>query len=328
MPRPPLNTSTANPPDPGSSKNPHERGPGIDAPPEPAAVASPGVWTTRRLLAWTTQYLARQQIDHPRLAAEMLLAHALEVTRLQLYMDRDRPSTKLEQAVFHRLIERAADHEPVDYLVGYAPFWSMTLRVSRDVLIPRPSTETVVEHVVRQIKRTPGLDNPVIADIGTGSGAVAIAIAKEIPRSRLIATDISVDALEVARHNAERHRVHDRIEFRVGDLLDPVQGRSFDYVVSNPPYISDEEWCQVPRCVKDYEPTIALRGGGDGLRYVGRLVEHAGGYLRRPGQLVVEIAASQRQAVLERVESAGGWSNPRVLTDHEGLPRVLVTDAR
>lgn len=283
-------------------------------------------WTTRRLLEWTTDHLAKKGIDHPRLASEMLLSHALGVERLKLYMDPDRPASELERAAFRALVERAAAHEPVDYLVGQSPFFSMMLKVTPAVLVPRPSTEAVVEHVVQHAKRTPGFNSPLIADVGTGSGAIAITLAKHVPNSRVIAMDISDAALEVARANASSQGVSDQVEFRCGDLLEPLAGQRVRYLVSNPPYISDELWAKVAVNVKDYEPIDALRGGVDGLKYIRPLIEQAHLFLDHPGQLVLEIDSSQKQSALSMVEKSVGLGNGHVLADHEGLDRVLVAD--
>lgn len=283
-------------------------------------------WSTRRLLVWTTEHFTHKGVDSPRLSAEMLLSHVLSVPRLKLYMDPDRPASDLERAAFRELVERAAKHEPVDYLVGRAPFFSMMLKVNPNVLIPRPSTETIVEHVVQHARRTPGFHMPLIGDVCTGSGAIAIALAKHVPGSRVIATDISPEALAIARENAAEQKVTETIEFLQGDLLGPVAGKRFRYLVSNPPYISDAEWAEVAPNVKDYEPTLALRGGTDGLAFIRPIIELAHLFLEQPGQLLVEIAASQKQAVLELAQRAAGLTNAQVLADHEGLPRVLVAD--
>lgn len=256
----------------------------------------------------------------------MLLAHVLGVQRLKLYMDGDRPSTDLERAAFRELIQRAVLHEPVDYLVGTAPFLSLSFEVNPSVLIPRPSTETIVEHVVQHARRTPGFHTPLVADIGTGCGAIAVAVAKNIPNCRVVATDVSDDALQVARHNAAIHGVADRIEFRRGDLLEPLERERFHYLLSNPPYISDDEWQQVPPNVRQHEPPAALRGGVDGLKFLRPLISLAHEHLERPGQPVLEIAASQKEAAERLAEHADGLSNIHVLADHEGLPRVLVAD--
>ncbi len=287
-------------------------------------------WTTRRLLTWTQSYFAKKGVDSPRISAEMLLAHVLGTTRIRLYTDLDRPTTELERAAFRELVERAAAHEPVDYLIGHAPFFSMTFKVSPAVLIPRPSTETVVEHVIQHARRVPGFGSPLVVDIGTGSGAIAVALAKHLPNCRVIATDISAEALAIARENAAKHGVTDHIEFRQGDFLEPIGDlkHRVRYFVSNPPYISDEEWQAVEPNVKDYEPVHALRGGVDGLKFLRPLIEQAHEYLDKPGQLVLEIAASQKQAVLQIASHAKGLSNAHVLADHEALPRVLVADCR
>jgi len=284
-------------------------------------------WTTRRLLKWTESYFARKGVDSPRLSAEMLMAHVLGTARIRLYTDLDRPTSELERASFRDLVERAAGHEPVDYLIGKASFFSMMLKVTPAVLIPRPSTETVVEHIIQHARRTPGFSTPLIADLGTGSGAIAIALAKHLPHARIIATDLSTDAIAIARENATAQKVSDRIEFRQGDLLEPIGDlkHRLRYLVSNPPYISDEEWQQVLPNVRDYEPEHALRGGVDGLKYLRPLIEHAIEYLDQPGQLVLEIADSQKAVALKLAEQAG-LKHGHVLADHENLPRVLAAD--
>ncbi|MCC7192164.1 MAG: peptide chain release factor N(5)-glutamine methyltransferase [Phycisphaeraceae bacterium] len=284
-------------------------------------------WTTRRLLAWTAEHLEKKGVDSPRLSAEMLLAHVLGVARIKLYMDADRPASELERAAYRDLVERAAKHEPVDYLVGNAPFFSMMLKVSPAVLIPRPSTETLVEHVIQHCRRTPGFHAPLIADIGTGSGAIAIALAKHIPNSRVIAIDISEDALAIAKENARSQGVAVRIDFHSGNLLEPLTSQRVRYLVSNPPYISDAEWEEVLPNVKDYEPVTALRGGTDGLQFIRAILEQAHRVMDTPAQIAIEIAASQKNAALELARVSPRLSNPQVLADHEGLPRVLVADA-
>jgi release factor glutamine methyltransferase len=283
-------------------------------------------WTTRRLLAWTTDHFTKKGVDSPRLSAEMLLAHVLGVKRLKLYMDPDRPASDLERAALRELVERASRQEPVDYLVGHAPFFSMMLKVTPAVLIPRPSTETLVEHVIQHSRRTPGFHRPLLADVGTGSGAIAIAIAKHIPDCRVIATDQSADALAIAQHNAREQGVLDRIEFHQGNLLEPLRGQRVRYLLSNPPYISDAEWQAVQPNVKDYEPTAALRAGADGLDCLRPLIARGTTVLDQPGQLVLEIADSQKQAVLDLAQANPALSNAHILADHEALPRVLVAD--
>jgi release factor glutamine methyltransferase len=283
-------------------------------------------WTTRRLLDWTGKYLQAKAVDSPRLAAEMLLAHVLEMPRINLYMDPDRPATPLERAAFRELVEKAAAHAPVQYLVGHAHFYSLSFAVNEHTLIPRPCTETLVEHVITHARRTPGFADCPIADIGTGSGAIAVALAKNLPGSRIVATDISEAALAVAKRNAVMHGVADRIDFRLGPLLEPLGSGRFGYIVSNPPYIPDHEWPDVARNVKDYEPVTALRGGPDGLDVLRPLIAGAPAYLNRPGQIVFEIAAAARQAALDLAAANPNLTNPHILPDHENLPRILLAD--
>lgn len=288
------------------------------------------VWTTNKLLTWTAAAFEKKGIDSPRLSAEMLLAHVLGLPRLKLYMDPHRPTSDLERAAFRDLVERAMAHEPVDYLVGQAPFFSMLLKVSPAVLIPRPSTETLVEHVLQHARRTPGFSKPRIADVGTGSGAIAIALARQFKQAGtdavIIATDLHEDALAVARENAAKIGVAELIEFRHGDLLAPLSGEKLTYLLSNPPYIPDHEWGAVEPNVKDHEPTHALRGGADGLDLIRPLIAGAKALLSEPGQLCIEIAACQKAEVIELAKAAG-LRHPSVLVDHEKLPRVLVADA-
>lgn len=298
--------------------------------PDPKPQTPSGPWTTQRLLQWTTKAFEQKGIDSPRVCAEMLLAHVLDQPRLKLYMDPQRPASDLERAAYRELVERALNDEPVDYLVGQAPFFSMMLKVSPVVLVPRPSTETLVEHILQHCRRTPGFNNPRVADVGTGSGAIAIALAKQFDKTGsdavVIATDISEDALEIAKENARQHNVHDRIEFRLGNLLEPLKGERFTYLASNPPYIPDHEWEGVEPNVKDHEPTLALRGGADGLDLIRPLIAQAKDHLADPGQLVIEIAACQKQEVIDLAKQSG-LRHPSVLVDHEKLPRVLVADA-
>jgi release factor glutamine methyltransferase len=229
-----------------------------------AQPAKPGTgekWTIRRLLRWTSQFLESKGVDAPRLSAELLLAHVLEVPRIRLYTDLDRPASPLERAAYRELVEKAAAHHPIQYLIGEAHFFSLRLEVDPRVLVPRPSTETLVEHVIWQTRHIPGFAVPAIADIGTGSGCIAIALAKNLPEARITATDTSSEALELARHNAEQHGVAERIDFFEGPLYEPLRGRHFSFVVSDPPYISDAEWAEVPRNVREHDPARRAPAG-------------------------------------------------------------------
>lgn len=287
-------------------------------------------WTTRKLLRWMTEHFESREIDSPRMVAEMLLAHVLECERMRLYMEVDRPTSPEERSALRTLVGRATRHEPVQYLLGEAWFFGKPFIVDPSVLIPRPSTETLVEHVLQWLRRRDDLVTPLIADIGTGSGCVAVSIAMNHPGVRLIASDISQAALEMARRNAERHGVAERIDFRSGSLLAPIEsdGETFDAICSNPPYIPDHEWSDVAMNVRDHEPHEALRGGEDGLDFVRPLLAGAGDRLKPGGQLVVEIAACQHETVTELTSRTGVYEDIRILTDHEHLNRVLVATRR
>ncbi len=295
----------------------------------PTAGRAPAeAWTTRRLLGWMTGHFEHKGIDSPRLVAEMLLSHVIGCDRMRLYMEVDRPALPLELSSLRDLVARAAASEPVQYLVGEAWFFGRPFAVSPAVLIPRPSTETLVEHVLQRCRAVPGRAS-LLADVGTGSGCIAITLATRLPEAHVVATDISPEALEVAGANARRHGVADRIELLAGEGLKPLRlaagNRGYDVICSNPPYISDAEWAQVAPLVRDHEPVQALRGGLDGLDVIRPVVAGAAALLEPGGQLVVEIAHAQREAVL-RLAAEAGLGGAIVLKDHEGLWRVLAAE--
>lgn len=301
---------------------------------EPASAPSTrtnDVWTSRRLLEWMAKHLEAKGIDSPRLTGELLLAHVLNCERLRLYMEVDRPASPRELAALRDGVRRVAAHEPVQYVIGEGWFFARAFTVSRLTLIPRPSTESLVECVVADARERGG-DAFRIADIGTGTGCLAITLAAELPNAMIVATDLDEETIDLARTNARRHNVLDRIEFRVGSLFAPLSraagAEQFDYVCSNPPYIPDHEWPDVPPNVRDHEPALALRGGADGLDVIRPLIAGAADHLRPGGRLVLEIAHCHHDLVIELVERADGLSNPRVLTDHEGLWRVLVAEGK
>ena len=303
---------------------------------------TPPTWTTRKLLQWMRDAFTKKGLDSPGLCSELLMAHVLGCERLKLYLDVDRPASDEERARLRDLVTRALNHEPVQYLVGTAWFFGLPISVDKRVLIPRPSTEVIVEHVLQHARATrgghgsdaesPAPDVPLlIADVCTGSGCIAIALAKRLPGARIIATDVSADALGVARGNAERHGVAERVDFAEGDLLKPVRAHpvagsngSLNYLVSNPPYVPDHEWHSVEPNVKDHEPHAALRGGSDGLAFVKPLIHEGPELLAPGGQILVEIAACTATEVLTLARANPLLTDPRMLHDHEGLPRVLV----
>ncbi len=291
------------------------------SPSNPSAVQS---WTTRTLLDWMRSAFTDKGIDSPRLSAEMLLCHVIGCERLELYTQADRPATPQERAALRELVTRSLGHEPIQYLVGEAWFFSHPFSVDPRVLIPRPSTETLLEHALQSLRDRES-ENPVrMADIGTGSGCIAISALKALPGATCLAVDLSADALQVAKANAERHSVLDRLELAEGNLLDPLAGAEpFDLIMSNPPYIPDHEWDAVEPNVKDHEPTMALRSGPTGLELVGRLIEDAPQLLRAGGRLSIEIAACTAEQALAQATQHALLEHAQILKDLDDLPRVL-----
>jgi release factor glutamine methyltransferase len=290
--------------------------------------APPDNWTTRKLLGWMSETFEQRDLDSPRLCAEILLAHVVGCERLRLYMDPDRPASPAERDTLRDLVKRALGHEPIQYLTGEARFFGLDLNADRRALIPRPATETIVEFVL-QAERTAERDRPVrLADVCTGSGCIAVALATNLPDAEIVATDLSPDALALASENAERHAVSDRIDLREGDLLDPVAGPgepAFDWILANPPYIPDHEWDAVEPNVKDHEPHTALRASPDGLTLVRPLIERARPLLAEGGSAMIELAACTARQAADHARDHG-WPDPRILKDHEDYDRVLLLE--
>jgi release factor glutamine methyltransferase len=281
-------------------------------------------WTIKRLLDWTTDYFRRGGGETPRLEAEILLAAALDCSRIQLYTRFDEVPVESHLSRFRQTVRRHAAGEPVAYLVGFREFYSLKFEVNSAVLIPRPETEHVVLAALEVAPQFGG--SPVtIADIGTGSGCIAITLAKHLPSSRLWATDISPEALAVAQRNAQRHGVTEQIEFRAGDLLTPIpREQLFQVIVSNPPYVGTDEVGTLDPAVEKYEPAVALFAGASGTETTERLIRQAIERLVPGGFLVFETGpiVSDRCAAL--VRATARFEPPRTIKDLAGLPRVIV----
>ncbi len=259
-------------------------------------------WTVRRVLGWTTQHFDRLGLDSPRLTAELLLAHVLRTSRVRLYTDLDRPLEATELAAYRGLIARRAAGEPTSYLTGTREFYGRTFAVDPRVLVPRPETELLVEAVLRAVPRDAEVR---VLDLCTGSGCVGITLALERPRARVLATDSSSGAVEVARANAAALGAAERFEARLGDLLAPVEGEDpFDVVVANPPYVPTGELPTLSPEVRR-EPPLALDGGRDGLDVVRRIATEAPRRLVPGGLVALEIGDGQGPAVHSLLEAAG-----------------------
>ena len=267
------------------------------------------VWTVLELLRWTTDYFTRAGIDTARLDAEVLLAHALETERLRLYVDYEKPVLADERDRFRALVQRrAGERVPVSQLLGQREFWSLPFRVNSDVLTPRPETETLVEAALGKAA-TKG-DDPAsasairILDLGTGSGAIALSLASELPHAEITATDLSEQALQIATENADHLHTRERIRFLAGDLFEPVASERFDVIVSNPPYVARNEAASLPPELS-HEPEMALFAGADGLDVIRRLVAEAGDHLSPGGWLLFELSPEQIDVVEQELLNAG-----------------------
>ncbi|MDJ0849024.1 MAG: peptide chain release factor N(5)-glutamine methyltransferase [Myxococcota bacterium] len=281
-------------------------------------------WTVLRLLRWTTDHFAERGIETARLDAECLLAHALGVERLRLYLDFEKPVTPDERAVFRELVRRrGAERVPVALLLGRREFWSLPLQVSPDVLVPRPETETLVQAALDLL---PPDSEARVLEIGTGSGAIALALASERPGIRITATDLSAAALELARRNADELHMADRIRQVKGHLFDPVDGETFDLVVSNPPYVAESQRADLPPELL-HEPPGALFAGPDGTSVLRELVEGVHRVLAPGGALALELSPEQAPRVADWCR-AQGLHNVSERRDLAGRVRVVAAAHR
>jgi release factor glutamine methyltransferase len=262
--------------------------------------------------------LISRDVASPRLAAEVLLMHALDCDRVHLIVHPERVLTPEEMNQYHSFVHERANGKPTQYITGHQEFWGLDLLVSEAVLIPRPETEHSVEAALELARANPSIKK--LVDVGTGSGCIALALAKELPHHEIHATDISEAALALAQENAERLKLP-HIQFRQCDLLSGVPTGSYDLVVSNPPYVGKDEPEKVQKIVRDWEPHVAVFGGATGLEIYERLVPQAFNALRPRGWLVMEIGYSIEQPIRDLLN---GWSNVEIKPDLQGIPRVAV----
>jgi len=273
-------------------------------------------WTVLKVLQWTAGYLQEQGIEGARLDAELLLTEVLKLDRVGLYVNYDRPLEAPELTAYRRLVGRRARREPVAYILGRSEFWSLPLLVRPDVLIPRPDTEVLVEEALQKVG-----DESRILDVGTGSGAIAIALAHELPKAQLVAIDLSEAALVVAQENAHTNGVVERISFQQGNLQRLPVG-PFELIVANPPYIPQGDLAALQPEVRDYEPQLALAGGKDGLDCYRALALQAGQCLVAGGWMLLEVGIGQAEAVQQLLITAG-LVEVFCRNDYAGVARVV-----
>ncbi|MCX5639216.1 MAG: peptide chain release factor N(5)-glutamine methyltransferase [Planctomycetota bacterium] len=307
------------------------------------------VWTSRRLIRWIDSHLTAKGIDSPRVCAEMLVGHVVGAERMQLYMEPDRPASATELERLRALVVRAARHEPVQYLVGEGTFWSKRFAVGPATLIPRPATEHLVEEAVASARAAAAAGvRPIrVLEIGTGTGCISTCVVAALRGQRrgteptstpvvpidiqIIATDIVPGALELARLNATAHGASEAIELRLGSIYEPLtpqeQG-TFHILISNPPYVRDDEWQEMAANVRDHEPRSALAGGATGMDVLAPLIANAHTWLAPGGRLVVEIGHRQRDDVLAAARLNPHLTDADIKKDFEDFWRMLVATRR
>ncbi len=286
-------------------------------------------WTILKLLKWTTSYFKSHDIDSPRATAEILLAHILKLKRIDLYLRHDQPLISDELLQFKAFIKRRIKREPVAYIVGVKEFWSMDFAVTEDVLIPRPETECLVETSLGLLPEDSNSDpnNPPmrILELGTGSGAVILALASTETKHLFFASDLSIKAVLIAKQNAKHHGLDKTVNFFCADWFTPLKvvRHQFDMIISNPPYIPTQVVSQLQPEISKYEPISALDGNEDGLRCFRHIINNAHVYLNRQGSLVLEIGHNQKNEVQKIAEKCGNYKNIVFTKDYSGYHRVV-----
>jgi release factor glutamine methyltransferase len=285
----------------------------------------PVPWTILNLIRWTDERLRREGLGTPRLDAEVLLAETLGVDRVGLYTHFDQPLHPEELARFKKLIQRRLQREPVAYIIGRREFWSLTFKVTPDVLIPRPETEILVAEALKVLSSTGRTASPFrILEMGTGSGAISVVLARAFPSASLVATDLSAKALVVAQENASRLGVGERIQFLRGDLFVPLENESaFELIITNPPYIAEDDFPSLPPEVRGFEPRLALDGGKDGLNFFRRVLPRVGEFLSPGGWFLAEIGAGQEGKIRQITEGNAEIVSCGFVPDLAGIERVF-----
>lgn len=285
------------------------------------------IWTISSLLNWTVNYFKTKGIESARLDAEVLLANVLQKERIYLYVHFDEPMQQEELAKFREYVAKRARRVPVAYIIGEREFMGLPFKVTSDTLIPRPDTEVLVENVILNIEDSKKEEELKIIDIGTGSGAIILALLDNLPKAIGTAVDISEKAINVAKENAVSLKLADRCNFLVGDLFKPLGfnggANKFDIIVSNPPYIPQKDIAGLEIDVKQYEPLTALTDKGDGLSYYRRLLSEGKNYLQDNGFIALEIGIHQSEAVKD-IAMQYGWKNIKVIKDYAGINRVVL----
>jgi len=289
--------------------------------------------TILEALIRATEILRENKIDNPCSTTEIFLSSVLNLKRVELYLNKDRILTQQENEKFNSYLQQRISGKPIQYVTGEVGFFGLEFKIDPRAMIPRPETEVLVSEIVEQFKKTKKEFDPLkVVDIGTGSGVIAITLAKELANSLIYATDISKDALELAKENAERNDVEQRIEFIYGDLFEPLIEKNFensiDCVVSNPPYVKDSELGKLDKEIRNYEPKVALLSGEDGIGFHKKITEGAVTYLKSGGLLAFEVGLGDAERLTEFIASNNSYENIKIVKDLAGIKRVVLAMKR
>jgi len=285
-------------------------------------------WTIQKLLNWITDYFTEKGLESPRLSAELLLSHVLELKRIELYTKYDLPVDKEQLNTLHQLVKRASEGEPIQYIIGKVEFYSLELEINKDCLIPRPETELLVEKAINFLRRRKARQS--VCDLCTGCGCVAVAIAQNFEAADIVATDISDAALKIASNNVTNYGLDNRIHLLCGDLFEPIvpelDMEPFDLIVCNPPYVSGLEYKQLEKSIKDYEPKSALYASEDGLEIYRRIADKAPDFLKSQGILILEIGYRQGKNITELLEKTECFQQIKVEKDYHDNDRITTAE--
>jgi release factor glutamine methyltransferase len=281
--------------------------------------------TCLEILNQAVEKLRSEKVDRPRTNAELLLGAVLDVPKIELYLNRNFILTPQQIDQYNQFLQERIAGRPLQYIIGSTEFFGLEFKVNGSVLIPRPETETVVEEVIQRLKNHP---SPKIIDIGTGSGAIAVSLAKNLKNAAVFATDISPDALLVAKENARMNQVENQIEFLHGDLFEPLRNKQLegqiDCIASNPPYVNQDEFDQLPKEVRDFEPVVALKSDQEGMSFHKRIIEGAVDFLKRDGILALEVGLGQAKQVAEFVVEIDKFKHIEIKKDLGGIERIVI----
>lgn len=291
---------------------------------------TPKSWIIKDILKVTVEYLKKKGIDSPRLCAEVLLAHQLNIDRVKLYLNFDQPLNQSEIEGYRSLIKRRLNREPIQYITGVQEFWSLEFMVGPEVLIPRPESELLVERAILLQRDGKLPEGARILDLGTGSGVLAVSLARELEKADLWASDLSRPALDLARSNAGRHGVEERITFLQGDLWEALegQGMQFDMIVSNPPYIPSRDMDTLPPEVRNFEPCRALDGGEGGMSFISKIILEGHTYLKAGGWILLEMDPGQTEGALDLVGKSAMYLGGERLKDYSDRFRLVIAQKK